>query len=1314
MRRLVLLAWLLCLRLGLSAQTGYEYRYWFDYEESKVQSVTSPSPTWKQNLDISSLSDGLHTLHIAVKDAKGVMSVPHTYLFFKQPISSSMSYSYWFDDDNSSLTSGIPVGKASMLDVSALQDGFHQIHIQAGSDDLPSAVSTGMFIKVPQTEGVDYMTCYCLMDGEEYYSERVSSSGGLVYWTFDVNSLPAGLHRIQCFVVTPSGAASSIADNFFFRVATAEDLSTMKCYYAIDGSDTYVQAGTCSNGLFHFDLDVSSIADGLHRVGYFLASESGTSTQTRMQFFMKTPVGGNGVVNYKYWINDDEAHAHSVALDKRENPFSLIKLLPVDTKPIRSSCFQFAIKNGSPILYAKNDFHIQFLDASNRLLDVTEQYVDEQVSQKLTGITALKETQTFARPAENGIKWFKFVAKEGDSIAFKTNIAASLQVFSPDGEEIYSASGSSSVTLGGCHTWDDGTYYLAVHDVTGSGSNLTLDYQKIDRYAVLDYTPKSFGIPSIVNISLRGNGFTPDTQISLIRDDVVIRSSTKNVENLCNLTATFGIDSLAVGKYDLKVVFTNEDSIVLSKAITMEPADSVNNISIELEGNPFFMAGSSATYEIRITNHGNVPVYCLPFTLTIDCEGNVDNIPYLKFKDDLKQPLRDELRYAFADQCSTEELNAFEYSLLGDDDLSFFYADTISEPGKAYLVGDFVLPRLDGDTTVVIPFTIKKANHNIVLYAFTKSHWSLGSFVNINHNNSGGNDSGGGSGSGSTGGSGSGGGTGDGGSGGGNSGGDTGDGGSGSGSGGTGGSGSGSSGTGTGSGTGGSGSSGSGSSGSGSSGTGSGGSGSGSSGTGSGGSGSGGTTSFCEDPCALKLAVDCFLSIIESINVAGSIQEIAGTCLGDLVQQSSANIFSDYFCKGELPDLSKLQHDPAPVLTDITLSVFECLGWETAKQLIGGRVVKMVKVATNCVFKPLAAWANSCPDDGDDVKSSPIHSWDPNEIYGYTSESGSKYMTDEVRRLNYRIQFENDTAFATASAHVVEVKDTLDSKYFDFSTYKPTSIKIGDKIEYLDGSPNFIKTIDMRPAIYAIAQVEGKWDSKKGIATWLFTSLDPMTMEPTDDVMQGFLPVNYDGASGVGEVGFEIDLKGKFAEGTNISNRASIVFDKNAPILTPTWTNIIDATPPTSHVTNVSLKDANTFLIEWEGEDALSGAWKYDVYYTLEGRSDWICLKEDCDTTAIEKEAVGGLTYKFCVVATDSAGNVEQKELTPEFVFTTSEMLGDVNQDGSIDISDVVVLVNFILGTEQKVFNRSAADMNKDNNVDISDVVAIVNFILGG
>ena len=68
-----------------------------------------------------------------------------------------------------------------------------------------------------------------------------------------------------------------------------------------------------------------------------------------------------------------------------------------------------------------------------------------------------------------------------------------------------------------------------------------------------------------------------------------------------------------------------------------------------------------------------------------------------------------------------------------------------------------------------------------------------------------------------------------------------------------------------------------------------------------------------------------------------------------------------------------------------------------------------------------------------------------------------------------------------------------------------------------------------------------------------------------------------------------------------------------------------------------------------------------------------------------------------------------------DFSFTKADgMKGDVNLDGSVDISDVVQMVNYILGDNSLVNVPLYGDMNDDSSVDISDVVALVNIILGG
>ena len=57
-----------------------------------------------------------------------------------------------------------------------------------------------------------------------------------------------------------------------------------------------------------------------------------------------------------------------------------------------------------------------------------------------------------------------------------------------------------------------------------------------------------------------------------------------------------------------------------------------------------------------------------------------------------------------------------------------------------------------------------------------------------------------------------------------------------------------------------------------------------------------------------------------------------------------------------------------------------------------------------------------------------------------------------------------------------------------------------------------------------------------------------------------------------------------------------------------------------------------------------------------------------------------------------------------------SYVLGDVNDDGVINIADVIIAVNIILGTLE--FNQ-AADMNGDGSIDVVDIINIVSIILG-
>ena len=56
---------------------------------------------------------------------------------------------------------------------------------------------------------------------------------------------------------------------------------------------------------------------------------------------------------------------------------------------------------------------------------------------------------------------------------------------------------------------------------------------------------------------------------------------------------------------------------------------------------------------------------------------------------------------------------------------------------------------------------------------------------------------------------------------------------------------------------------------------------------------------------------------------------------------------------------------------------------------------------------------------------------------------------------------------------------------------------------------------------------------------------------------------------------------------------------------------------------------------------------------------------------------------------------------------------GDVNSDGFVNITDVMLAVNYILGYAVAPFTPQFADLNHDNQVTITDIMSIINLMIG-
>jgi PKD repeat protein len=73
-----------------------------------------------------------------------------------------------------------------------------------------------------------------------------------------------------------------------------------------------------------------------------------------------------------------------------------------------------------------------------------------------------------------------------------------------------------------------------------------------------------------------------------------------------------------------------------------------------------------------------------------------------------------------------------------------------------------------------------------------------------------------------------------------------------------------------------------------------------------------------------------------------------------------------------------------------------------------------------------------------------------------------------------------------------------------------------------------------------------------------------------------------------------------------------------------------------------------------------------------------------------------------------------ESEPHTETVQLGSSMPGDINSDSVLNVLDIVLVVNFILGSDTPSANEfSAADLNSDGILNILDVVTLTNLILG-
>ena len=271
---------------------------------------------------------------------------------------------------------------------------------------------------------------------------------------------------------------------------------------------------------------------------------------------------------------------------------------------------------------------------------------------------------------------------------------------------------------------------------------------------------------------------------------------------------------------------------------------------------------------------------------------------------------------------------------------------------------------------------------------------------------------------------------------------------------------------------------------------------------------------------------------------------------------------------------------------------------------------------------------------------------DPNDKVASLGVGDEQYITGEGD-LRYAILFEN-LETATLPAQEVVVTDQLDITKVDLDTFSLGAISFGrHKVVPPPGLSVFTADVDL-PERNLVARVAARLDKTTGIVTWRFISLDPRTMEVTEDPAAGFLPPNVNPPEGDGALAFTVRPKADLPSNSQICNQAQIVFDVNAPIVTPARCNTIDRAKPTSQVAPLApVQSSTTFVVRWTGADTGSGVLTYDLLVS-ENQGPFVRWAERVDDTSVQFTGRDGSHYAFISVARDRTGNVEDVATIPD------------------------------------------------------------------
>ena len=287
----------------------------------------------------------------------------------------------------------------------------------------------------------------------------------------------------------------------------------------------------------------------------------------------------------------------------------------------------------------------------------------------------------------------------------------------------------------------------------------------------------------------------------------------------------------------------------------------------------------------------------------------------------------------------------------------------------------------------------------------------------------------------------------------------------------------------------------------------------------------------------------------------------------------------------------------------------------------------------------------------------------------------------------------------------------------DFDTLSLGPISFGKDVTLVPapGVQQYTGGVDLRPEQNLIVTIHANLDKDTGLLTWRFTSIDPDTGQFTDDPDAGFLPPNVNAPEGDGSVVFTVQPRQGLATGTQFFNDASIVFNLNAPINTPTWCNALDR----------AARKARSWLLRPRNRHPplrCSGQVRtpVPVFRRTGSAYPWTMghsLPSRLTPSRHPRHSPGRLVRRIAFIAWLEISWATSKSAVHfrcRYLIAMGSIVGDLNSDGAVNCTDLaLVRASFGKRTGQPGFD-SRADVHADGGVNIRDLTFVSRLLSAG